>query len=157
MATATCLDDRTTRRSVACRLRLPLGTVPVLALPGGTAPTWGSPGVDNDVCPSPPGETAQGCVVGARVSRLRLAGAAWDGVEHVLFEDWCQQFPSHRLDPTAVTWFHQGDGLGGRAGLRARASGTYALVSWSDGGAPTHDIVIAPGSNTLQADYELVG
>ena len=71
------------------------------ALPGGTAPRWGQPGVDNDVCPSPPGETADGCVVGARISRLRLAGAVWDGVEHVLVEDWCQQFPSHTIGTLA--------------------------------------------------------
>ena len=71
------------------------------ALPGGTAPHWGEPDTDNDVCPSPPGETADGCVVGARISRLRLAGAAWDGVEHVLVDDWCQQFPSHTIGTLA--------------------------------------------------------
>jgi len=31
------------------------------------------------------------------------------------------------------------------------------MADGDDGGAPTHDIVIAPGSNTLQADYEHVG
>ena len=71
------------------------------ALPGGTAPRWGRPGVDNDTCPTPPGETADGCVVGARISRLRLAGPVWDGVEHVLVEDWCQQFPSHSIGTLA--------------------------------------------------------
>ena len=71
------------------------------AAPGGTPPTWGSAGVDNDVCPSPPGETDQGCVVGARISRLRLDGEIWDGVEHVLVEDWCQQFPSHSIGTLA--------------------------------------------------------
>ena len=71
------------------------------ALPGGTAPRWGRPGVDNDTCPTPPGETDDGCVVGARISRLRLAGSVWDGVEHVLVEDWCQQFPSHTIGTLA--------------------------------------------------------
>jgi glucose/arabinose dehydrogenase len=71
------------------------------ALPGGTAPRCGRAGVDNDTCPTPPGETDDGCVVGARISRLRLAGSAWDGVEHVLVEDWCQQFPSHTIGTLA--------------------------------------------------------
>jgi hypothetical protein len=43
------------------------------AEPGGTAPRWGQPGADNDVCPTPPGINDGGCVVTARISRLRLA------------------------------------------------------------------------------------
>ncbi len=66
------------------------------AAPGDTAPRWGRPGVDNDVCPTPPGENSDGCVVGARVSRLRLITGG-TAQEHVLVEDWCQQYPSHTI------------------------------------------------------------
>src|SRR5918999_3630150 len=46
-------------------------------------PRWG------DSCPSPPGATDDGCLVSGRLSRLN------GGVEQVLIEDWCQQYPSH--------------------------------------------------------------
>ncbi|HKY65557.1 MAG TPA: PQQ-dependent sugar dehydrogenase [Acidimicrobiales bacterium] len=71
------------------------------AEPGGEAPRWGQAGVDNDVCPNPPGETAAGCLVSGRISRLRMEGGAWDGVEHVLVEDFCSQFPSHTIGTLA--------------------------------------------------------
>ena len=35
------------------------------------APRWGTPGVYSDPCPTPPGATADGCVVSGRLSRLR--------------------------------------------------------------------------------------
>ena len=34
------------------------------------APRWGTPGVYSDPCPTPPGATADGCVVSGRLSRL---------------------------------------------------------------------------------------
>ena len=71
------------------------------AFPGGTAPQWGQPGADGEVCPSPPGETASGCLVSARISRLHLSGPTWDGVEHVLVEDFCAQYPSHTIGTLA--------------------------------------------------------
>ncbi|HWM11710.1 MAG TPA: PQQ-dependent sugar dehydrogenase, partial [Solirubrobacteraceae bacterium] len=37
----------------------------------------------------PPGATDDGCVISGRLSRLN------GGVEQVLIEDWCQQYPSH--------------------------------------------------------------
>ena len=37
---------------------------------GGTPPRWGTFGGTSDTCPDPPGDTADGCVVGGRVSRL---------------------------------------------------------------------------------------
>jgi PKD repeat protein len=36
------------------------------------------------------------------------------------------------------------------------SSGTLVLGSWSDGGAPTHEIVVGPGETTLLARYVLV-
>src|SRR5215210_6995023 len=66
---------------------------------GGTAPRWGSPGVSSDSCPTPPGATADGCVVSGRLSRLRVDSNTntMTGSEQVLIEDWCQQYPSHTV------------------------------------------------------------
>lgn len=71
------------------------------AEPGGTAPLWGTPGVYSDPCPTPPGPTADGCVVSARLSRLEAAGNRVTGGEQVLIEDWCQQYPSHSIGDLA--------------------------------------------------------
>jgi glucose/arabinose dehydrogenase/PKD repeat protein len=64
---------------------------------GGTAPRWGSPGTTDDGCPTPPGPTADGCVVSGRLSRLTASGNVMTGPEQVLIEDWCQQYPSHSI------------------------------------------------------------
>jgi glucose/arabinose dehydrogenase len=64
---------------------------------GGTAPRWGTPGNYSDPCPTPPGATADGCVVSGRLSRLQAAGSVMTGSEQVLVEDWCQQYPSHSV------------------------------------------------------------
>ena len=69
---------------------------------GGVAPRWGAPGVDSDPCPSPPGATADGCVVSGRLSRLQIgSGNVMTGAEKVLIEDWCQQYPSHSIGTLA--------------------------------------------------------
>ncbi len=68
---------------------------------GGTAPRWGTPGVLSDPCPTPPGATADGCVVTGRLSRLQAAGNTMTGTEQVLIEDWCQQYPSHSVGSLA--------------------------------------------------------
>ncbi len=64
------------------------------AVPG-AIPRWGPAGSDFDICPDPPGETIDGCVVSGRVSRLQASGNQMTGGEQVLIQDWCQQFPSH--------------------------------------------------------------
>ncbi len=61
---------------------------------GGTAPRWGIPGATSDTCPNPPGGTVDGCVVSGRLSRLTASGNTMTD-EHVLIDDWCQQYPSH--------------------------------------------------------------
>jgi glucose/arabinose dehydrogenase len=71
------------------------------AEPGGTAPRWGSPGGTSDGCPDPPGATALGCVVQARLSRLTADGDRMVGPERVLVSGWCQQFPSHSVGSVA--------------------------------------------------------
>ncbi|HEY8548195.1 MAG TPA: PQQ-dependent sugar dehydrogenase [Acidimicrobiales bacterium] len=87
------------------------------APPGGTAPRWGSPGVDDDGCPTPPGPNDDGCVVTARLSRLPLADdhRTWTGEEQVLLHDWCQQYPSHSIGtmafaPDGALYVGGGDG-----------------------------------------------
>ena len=63
---------------------------------GGTAPVYGAPGQGSDDCPSPPaGPGAHGCVASSRISRLRAAGDVMTGPEHVLVEDFCDQFGGH--------------------------------------------------------------
>lgn len=62
------------------------------------APIGGTPPVWNDDCPTPPGPTNAGCVVGGRLSRLQANGNVISGPEQVLIEAWCQQFPSHSVD-----------------------------------------------------------
>ena len=61
------------------------------------APRWGTPGVYDDPCPTPPGSTDDGCVVSGRLSRLQANGNVMTGAEQVLVEDWCQQYPSHSV------------------------------------------------------------
>jgi PKD repeat protein/glucose/arabinose dehydrogenase len=58
---------------------------------GGAPPRW------KDACPSPPGPTADGCVVGARLSQLTALGNTMTGPEQVFIEDWCQQYPGHSI------------------------------------------------------------
>jgi glucose/arabinose dehydrogenase len=67
------------------------------AVPGGAAPRWGTAKETADPCPSPPGATADGCVVTGRLSRLRVDADTTVGGEQVLVEDWCQQYPSHSV------------------------------------------------------------
>ena len=66
---------------------------------GGTAPRWGTAGATSDGCPTPPGATADGCVVSGRLSRLQANPTTntMSGPEQVLIEDWCQQYPSHSV------------------------------------------------------------
>ncbi len=62
---------------------------------GGTFPRWG------DDCPTPPGATADGCVVSGRLSRLQVSGNQVVGGEQVLINDWCAQYPSHTIGDLA--------------------------------------------------------
>jgi Glucose / Sorbosone dehydrogenase len=67
---------------------------------GGTAPRWVGRGTF-DGCPTPPGATADGCVISGRLSRLQASGNTMVGSEQVLIEDWCQQYPSHSIGSLA--------------------------------------------------------
>ncbi|MEO6029939.1 MAG: PQQ-dependent sugar dehydrogenase, partial [Candidatus Binatia bacterium] len=71
--------------------------------PGGATPTWGSPGATSDSCPNPPGDTADGCVVTGRVSRLTALGNTMVGdSEQVFVENYCQQYPSHSIGTLSI-------------------------------------------------------
>jgi glucose/arabinose dehydrogenase/PKD repeat protein len=97
------------------------------------APRWGTPGVYSDPCPTPPGATADGCVVSGRLSRLQANGNVMTGGEQVLVEDWCQQFPSHSVGavefgPDGALYASGGDG----ASFNAVDYGQYGTA-----GSPT--------------------
>jgi len=67
----------------------------------GEAPRWGSPETTGDPCPEPKGSDA--CMVSGRLVRLTADGNhavedEGEPLEHVLVEDWCQQFSSHTVD-----------------------------------------------------------
>src|SRR5215212_3780664 len=66
---------------------------------GGTAPRWGQAGATSDGCPTPPGATADGCVVSGHLSRLQADPTTnkMVGTEKVLLENWCQQFGTHSV------------------------------------------------------------
>jgi glucose/arabinose dehydrogenase len=97
---------------------------------GGQAPRWGSPGVSSDPCPSPPGPTADGCVVSGRLSIL-VPGPDGAVQEDVLIEDWCQQYPSHSIgavefDPWGALYVSGGDGA------------SFNFADWGQDGNPVN-------------------
>ena len=91
---------------------------PPIEFNGTTIPRW------NDACPSPPGPTADGCVVGARLSRLEANGNSMTGAELVFIEDWCQQYPSHSIGSLAF----------GRDGALYVSGGDGASFNFADYG-----------------------
>lgn len=91
--------------------------------PGIPAPRWG------DVCPTPPGPNADGCVVNGRLSRLEIGpGNTLVGGEQVLLENnWCQQYPSHSVGalsfgPEGALYVQAGDGA------------SFVVVDYGQGG-----------------------
>ena len=107
---------------------------------GSTAPPprWGTPGVYSDPCPTPPGATADGCVVSGRLSRLQASGNAMAGTEQVLIEDWCQQYPSHSVGSVEF----------GRDGALYASAGDGASFNFADygqDGSPVNPCGDPPG------------
>jgi glucose/arabinose dehydrogenase len=102
------------------------------------APRWGTPGVYSDPCPTPPGATADGCVVSGRLSRLTAAGDTMTGPEQVLVEDWCQQYPSHSVgtvefDRSGALYASAGDGA------------SFNFADWGQDGSPLNPCGDPPG------------
>lgn len=102
------------------------------------APRWGTPGVYSDPCPTPPGATADGCVVSGRLSRLTASGNSMTGPEQVLVEDWCQQYPSHS---TGTVEFGRSGALYASAGDGA----SFNFADWGQDGSPLNPCGDPPG------------
>jgi glucose/arabinose dehydrogenase/PKD repeat protein len=94
---------------------------------GGQPPTWG------DGCPSPPGPTADGCVVSARLSKIGPTGA-----EQVLIEDWCQQYPSHSIGTLAF-------GADGALYATGGDGASFNFTDYGDAGTPDNPCGDPPG------------
>lgn len=106
------------------------------AEPGGPAPRWGTPGVYSDPCPTPPGPTSDGCVVGARLSRLTAQGNT--GSEVPLITDWCQQYPSHSIGSLVF-------GQDGALYVSGGDGASFTFVDWGQDGNPLNPCGDPPG------------
>jgi glucose/arabinose dehydrogenase/PKD repeat protein len=105
---------------------------------GGTPPRWGSVGGTSDGCPTPPGATADGCVVAGRLSRLQASGNAMVGSEQILIEDWCQQYPSHSIGSLAF-------GADGALYVSGGDGASFNFVDYGQDGDPVNPCGDPPG------------
>jgi len=96
---------------------------------GGTPPRWGTVGGTTDGCPTPPGPTGDGCVVGARLSRLQASGNVMTGTEQVFLEDWCQQYPSHSIGSLFF-------GADGALYVSGGEGASFNFADWGQDGSP---------------------
>ena len=131
------------------------------ALPGGTAPQWGAVGVTSDPCPTPPGPTADGCVVTGRLSKLTASAAdpsVSTGAEVPLITDWCQQFPSHSIGslafgPDGMLYASGGDGASFTNvdfGQYGGSPGSPTAINPCGDGHPGDQVGIAASSPTAE-------
>ena len=103
------------------------------------APRWGTPGVLSDPCPTPPGPTADGCLVSGRLSRLQASGNVMVGSEQVLIEDWCQQYPSHSIGSLAF-------GADGALYVSGGDGASFNFADWGQDGNPLNPCGDPPGA-----------
>ena len=94
---------------------------------GAAPPRWG------DGCPTPPGATADGCVISGRLSRLNASGT-----EQVLIEDWCQQYPSHSLGSLAF-------GADGALYVSSGDGASFNFADYGQDGSPLNPCGDPPG------------
>jgi len=107
------------------------------ALPGGSAPKWGAANADSDPCPTPPGATADGCVVTGRLTRLTASGdVATETLP--LITDWCQQYPSHSIGDLAF-------GADGSLYVSGGDGASFNFTDWGQDGAPVNPCGDPPG------------
>jgi PKD repeat protein len=101
---------------------------------GGTAPRWG------DDCPTPPGPTADGCVVSGHLSRLQADPTTntMIGNEQVLIEDWCQQYPSHSVGSLVF-------GSDGALYVSGGDGASYNFADYGQDGSPLNPCGDPPG------------
>jgi PKD repeat protein len=109
---------------------------------GGVAPRWGTVGGTADGCPTPPGATADGCVVSGRLSRFQAAGNVAGGPEQVLLEDWCQQYPSHSVGSLEF-------GADGALYVSGGDGASFNFTDWGQDGSPGNPCGDPPGGNNL--------
>lgn len=107
------------------------------AEPGGEAPRWGSPSVDSDPCPTPPGPTADGCLATGRLTRLTASGNVATEVVP-LITNWCQQYPSHSVADLAF-------GADGALYVSAGEGANFYNVDWGQYGSPPNPCGDPPG------------
>jgi glucose/arabinose dehydrogenase/PKD repeat protein len=108
------------------------------ALPGGSSPRWGSPGVDGDPCPNPPGATDDGCVVTGRLARLTISGDVATAQTN-LITDWCQQYPSHSIGDLAF-------GPDGKLYVSGGDGASFNFADWGQDGSPVNPCGDPPGN-----------
>jgi uncharacterized repeat protein (TIGR01451 family) len=99
---------------------------------GGSPPTWG------DGCPTPPGPTADGCVVSAGLSKLTASGNVMTGSEQVLINDWCQQYPSHSIGSLAF-------GADGQLYVSGGDGASFGFTDYGQDGDPLNPCGDPPG------------
>ena len=100
-----------------------------------TQPRWGtglpSPSTA-DPCPSPPGPTADGCVVFGRLSRLVIDTGSMTGTEQILLQgNWCQQYPSHSTGDLVF-------GEDGYLYVSAGDGASFNFADWGQDGSPVN-------------------
>ena len=86
-----------------------------------------------DSCPSPPGGTGDGCVIGGRLSRFSAGG-----VEQVLIEDFCQQYPSHSTGSLAF-------GADGALYVSSGDGASFNFADYGQDGNPVNPCGDPPG------------
>ncbi|HEY0680778.1 MAG TPA: PQQ-dependent sugar dehydrogenase [Steroidobacter sp.] len=103
---------------------------------GGNAPRWGSVGGTSDGCEID--ALDDGCVVSGRISRLEASGNVAIGLEQVLIEDWCQQYPSHSIGSLAF-------GADGALYASGGDGASFNFVDYGQDGSPLNPCGDPPG------------
>ncbi len=115
------------------------------AKPGGAAPQWGGTS-PSDSCPTPPGATAEGCVVTGRLAKLTVSGNKVVA-ETPLITDWCQQYPSHSIGDLAF-------GADGSLYVSGGDGASFTFIDWGQEGNPCNDPPLGIGQELTPPSAE---